>query len=212
METKNEYTRFAVKDCKEQLTKAFEKAKAKNEFVKVRTNGSCGTNCSINGIDEMEGIVYNIYGEAFYIANNISDGSKCSISIPSRYKYSWEVYFDNPHAYIEIETRWLEEEKPDIEKRIEALEKNYTNLYELYEKSYKAITEQPKEVEDSIKKTKAETSLEITAHCPCCGLFMDFTDQLKECLNEGGLTAQNIREEVRCKDCLELFIITDITY
>jgi len=64
-----------------------------------------------------------------------------------------------------------------------------------------------------MKTAIAETSLDVWVDCPCCGEYVNATEDLKESL-EDDLRAEDIEEHVTCdnKECKEIFIVTEITY
>lgn len=58
----------------------------------------------------------------------------------------------------------------------------------------------------------ATTSLEIYVECPYCKLYNDVLDDVRESLNYGELSVQDIDIEVVCQGCGKEFIITEVTY
>jgi hypothetical protein len=101
--------KMLVKDCKAELIKAFNLAEKNGKQLKVKTNGSTNRIKTTFGGEKakfMDGSVYCIKDNFFYIANNIEKGCKSEVEIPKEYKYSWIVYFGNPEAWIEFKTEW----------------------------------------------------------------------------------------------------------
>lgn len=64
-----------------------------------------------------------------------------------------------------------------------------------------------------MKKTTADTTLEVWTDCPHCNEYLEVTEQLRECLGED-LRATDIEEEITCdnKKCGKTFLITEINY
>jgi endogenous inhibitor of DNA gyrase (YacG/DUF329 family) len=62
-----------------------------------------------------------------------------------------------------------------------------------------------------MKKTTAQTTLEINTDCPHCGEFIDITDQAKDQLDDD-LRAHDIDCEITCPDCGKTFEVTEIYY
>lgn len=67
-------------------------------------------------------------------------------------------------------------------------------------------------MEKEYKQITATTSLDINCSCPYCNSFLDIRDEAIENLCNGELSAENIEQEITCKDCGEIFIVTDIYY
>jgi phage FluMu protein Com len=64
-----------------------------------------------------------------------------------------------------------------------------------------------------MKQTTAKTFVELNCKCPECEAYIDILDigNTREYLGHD-LRAENIELEIRCTECLKLFIITHINH
>lgn len=62
-----------------------------------------------------------------------------------------------------------------------------------------------------MKETTAQTFLEVVCTCPYCGAIEDILKDVKEVL-EYDHRASNIDKEIKCSECSEIFIVTDINF
>jgi ribosomal protein S27E len=62
-----------------------------------------------------------------------------------------------------------------------------------------------------MKTASAETSIEIWVHCPHCTEYQNRFDDLREAL-DGEPRAEECNEVIKCEDCGEEFVVTEITY
>lgn len=70
-----------------------------------------------------------------------------------------------------------------------------------------------KNMEDDIKRSTAQTYLEVLVNCPYCNCFQDIVGQVRRCLGDD-LRAEDIEALVTCenKSCNEDFLVTEIRY
>ena len=62
----------------------------------------------------------------------------------------------------------------------------------------------------NIKKATAEASINIDCHCPYCGMLIDVYDEVHDYLGDD-LRASNLKIEITCELCDEVFIIDKVT-
>lgn len=63
-----------------------------------------------------------------------------------------------------------------------------------------------------MKTTSGQTFIETYVNCPYCGCYQNRFEDLREHFDADRPEFEDDEVELRCEDCGEAFIVTDVTY